>query len=139
MRLAKSFHPKRMNMNMTSMIDVVFLLLIFFMTCSQISKANRTEVELPQLKGTDDQSRSEIIANIDSAGRLTVSGEPYSVPEFVAMCSREAARQHDNDPSRLMISVRADRRGDCRTVNQLVSGLTKLGVTKVRFAVKSQP
>ena len=128
---------RRLNMNMTPMIDVVFQLLIFFMTCSQVSEVNRTDVQLPKLQGTEDQLRTEIIVNIDQAGQLSVTGEGYTVPEFMAMCAQEAARSHGSDPSALSISIRADRRGDCRTVNELVTALTKLGVTKVHFALQT--
>jgi biopolymer transport protein ExbD len=124
---------------MTPMIDIVFLLLIFFITCSQVSEANREEMELPRLKGSEDQAPSEIIANIDRTGELSVSGQVFSVPQFAALCVEEARLAHGGDPSGLSIVIRADRRGDCRTVNDLVNTLTKLGVTKVRFSVLSQP
>ena len=40
---------------MTPMIDVTFLLLIFFMTVSQVSKLNREQLELPRQQGTEEQ------------------------------------------------------------------------------------
>ena len=139
MRLRKQHNRRALDINMTPMIDVVFQLLIFFMTCSQVSEANREVLELPRLKGTEDQARSEIIANIDVQGQLTVSAERCTVPEFVAMCAEEASRDHEGDTGQLIIVVRADRRGKCEMVNDLVTALTKLGVTKVRFAVQSGP
>jgi biopolymer transport protein ExbD len=139
MRLAKHQKRRALDINMTPMIDVVFQLLIFFMTCSQVSEANREALELPRLKGTEDQARSEIIANIDDQGHLSVTAERCTVPEFVALCAEEATREHEGNPGQLMISVRADRRGNCKTVNELVTALTKLGVTKVRLAVQSGP
>ena len=38
MRLAKSATARRLEINMTPMIDVTFLLLIFFMTVNQVSQ-----------------------------------------------------------------------------------------------------
>lgn len=138
MKLVSKAQHKALAINMTPMIDIVFLLLIFFITCSQVSEANREELELPRLQGSEDQAPSEIIANIDDSGELTVSGEVLTVPEFVALCVDELRHSAGNDPSRLTIVIRADRRGDCRTVNALVTALTKLGVAKVRFSVLSE-
>ena len=53
MRLSKRHNPG-LQMNMTPMIDVTFLLLIFFMTVSQVSAVNKEQLELPQLKGSED-------------------------------------------------------------------------------------
>ena len=42
-------------LNLTPMIDVVFLLLIFFMTVSQVSKINKERLDLPQQQGAEEQ------------------------------------------------------------------------------------
>ena len=55
MRLCKRRRPTKVAMNMTPMIDVTFLLLIFFMTVSQVSKLNREQLELPRQQGTEEQ------------------------------------------------------------------------------------
>jgi len=139
MQLSHTQQHKPLAISMTPMIDIVFLLIIFFITCSQVSEANRMELDLPRLIGTEDQAQSQIIANIDARGQLSVSTDPVTVPEFIAICMEEARISVDNDPSRLTIVIRADRRGTCRTVNELVDALTRLGVAKVRFAVLSEP
>ena len=51
MRLSKHRRAGVPLMNMTPMIDVVFLLLIFFMTVSQVSQINRERLRLPKEKG----------------------------------------------------------------------------------------
>jgi biopolymer transport protein ExbD len=137
MRL-RSFQKRRaLEINMTPMIDVVFQLLIFFMTCSQVSEANREVLELPQLRGTEDQANSEIIVNINRDGDLALGSERSSVPEVVAICLDEARRSHGNDPGRLQIAVRVDRRATCRTANELMEALAKAGITKVRLGVQT--
>ena len=135
MRLSHSKHHKRMEINMTPMIDVVFQLLIFFMTCTQVSEVNREPLELPRLAGSNDQSRGDITVNITAAGDFRVSGEASSVAEIVAMCGEEIAREHGGDASRLTVVVRADRRSLSRPVNEIVTALTRLGVHKIRLAV----
>jgi biopolymer transport protein ExbD len=137
MKLSTFQKRKALEINMTPMIDVVFQLLIFFMTCSQVSEANREMLQLPRLKGTEDQANSEIIVNINQAEELAVGSDRSTVPEVVAICLDEARRSHAGDPSQLQIAVRVDRRATCRTVNELMEALAKAGVAKVRLGVQT--
>jgi biopolymer transport protein ExbD len=41
-----------------------------------------------------------------------------------------------DDPQRMMVVLRADERGDCRTVNQIVSALGRMQITRLRIAVQ---
>ena len=137
MKLSSFQRRKALDINMTPMIDVVFQLLIFFMTCSQVSEANREVLELPRLRGTEDQAKAEIIMNINQTGDLAVGSDRSTVPEAVAICLDEARQFHENDPSQLAISVRVDRRATCRTSNELMEALAKAGVTRVRLGVQA--
>ena len=121
---------------MTPMIDVTFLLLIFFMTVNQVSKAQREEIPLPQLKGTQDQSEEALVINVRRDGEIIVSSNSVTLPELIGIASAELAGVA-NDPSRLTVLVRADRNGNCRTVNEIVTALVKLRIHRVRLAVES--
>jgi biopolymer transport protein ExbD len=85
MRLSKHKRRSLPLMNMTPMIDVVFLLLIFFMTVSQVSKLNRENVDLPRLKGAEDQRPTILTINVTQEGRTIVSGNPLSTARLAAM------------------------------------------------------
>lgn len=137
MRLSTFQKRKSLGFDMTPMIDVVFQLLIFFLTCSQISEANREQLQLPKLKGTEDQAQSEIIVNVNQEGQLAVGSERSTVPEVVAICLEEARLSHAGDPGQLRIAVRIDRRATCKTPNELVTALSKAGVTRVRLGVQT--
>jgi biopolymer transport protein ExbD len=137
MRLSKRRRPTRAAMDMTPMIDIVFLLLIFFMTVSQVSEINKERLELPQLKGSEDQQPTTVTVNVTEAGAIVVSGNELSMPELVALVGDQLGSVGD-DPSRLTIVLRADRRGTSRAVNEVITRLSQLGVTQVRIAVEQQ-
>jgi len=60
---------------MSSMTDVVFLLLIFFMIASTLAKnLNTIDVKLPQAKGKS-ENRENISVSIDSKNRFYIDGE----------------------------------------------------------------
>jgi biopolymer transport protein ExbD len=135
MRLARR-RPTRLGINMTPMIDVTFLLLIFFMTVHQVSRVNKEELALPQLAGTQEQSESAVTINIDRDGRIVVSGQVLSLAELASLVGQELAGV-GGDPARLVVLLRADRRGDCRTVNQVMALLSRLEILRVRLAVEA--
>jgi len=136
MKLSKGRRGGKLEINMTPMIDVTFLLLIFFMTVNQVSKMNAEVLELPQLKGSQDQSEAVITLNVDQFGEIIVSGNRLTLGQFASLVGVELAN-HDKDPTRIKIVVRADRRGNCRTVNEVVAMLVRLDIRQVRIAVRS--
>jgi biopolymer transport protein ExbD len=138
MRLSHSGKRASLEINMTPMIDVVFQLLIFFMTCSQVSEVNNEPLELPQLAGSRDQSRGDVTVNINAGGEYRVSGELRNLAELISLCGDEIAMHHAGDPEQLLVIVRADKHGVCRSVNDLISALTRIGVHKIRLAVQTE-
>lgn len=136
MKLSKRHRRGGLLMNMTPMIDVTFLLLIFFMTVNQVSAVNKETLELPKLKGSADQEEASLTINVDAAGAIRITGRERSLAEVVTLVGEELDKA-GGDPMRLSVALRADRRGTCRTVNEVVDALTRLGVYKVRIAVEA--
>ena len=135
MRLNKSAKRQSLKPNMTPMIDVTFLLLIFFISVNQITEANNEPVELPELQGSNDLQPSVLTVNVMEDGQTVVSGETVSIDRFISIVTNELTRQGD-DPSRVTVVVRADKRSDARPVNEIVRALTRLQITKIRIAVQ---
>jgi biopolymer transport protein ExbD len=135
MQLSKHRRAATARMNMTPMIDVTFLLLIFFMTVTQVSEVNKERVELPKQKGAEDQTPAELIINVTQEGEVIVSGETISLARLASMLGEQIA-DAGGDPDRVRIVLRADARGDSRTVNEVVETLDKLQLKRVRIAVQ---
>lgn len=116
------------------MIDVVFLLLIFFITVSQISQAQNDPVQLPELSGSADQEPTELTINIRDTGEIVVEGRVYTEEAFISLVTRVLADQGD-DPSRVTVVIRADTRVLAGSVNDVVKSLGRLQISRVRMAV----
>lgn len=120
---------------MTPMIDIVFLLIIFFMTVTQVSEINKEQVELPKQKGSEDQQPTELTINITRDGELKISGNTVDIASLVALVQSELRRLGD---SRLLtVVVRTDQRGNSRQTNEVVRTLGELKIEQLRFAVES--
>lgn len=135
MRLSKRSRTTRAGMNMTPMIDIVFLLIIFFMTVSQVSEVNRERLKLPKQPGSEDQKASVLTVNFMTDETMVVGGVTYSFSELIGLVADELARLGDN-PTRLTVVLRADREVASGTVNRVVEALAKMDIRKVRFPVE---
>lgn len=85
MNLAKHDSGTEMPLNMTPMIDVVFLLIIFFMVITDLTQQDLEELELPVAQhATEDKPDPDEwrpILNIPHDGRMVVKRETYYDPE----------------------------------------------------------
>ena len=85
MNLAKHDPETDMDMNMTPMIDVVFLLIIFFMIITDMTQKDLEELQLPTaiyaVPDKPDPDELRPIVNVPIDGTWIVSGETYYDPE----------------------------------------------------------
>ncbi len=107
-------------LNLTPLIDVVFLLLIFFLVASRFAEEDRQlEVALPQASEARpllDQPR-DFVVNIDETGRYFVNETIMSLEE-VDQALRQAIA---NNPLTQTVNIRADKRVDFQYVLQILN------------------
>ena len=135
MRLSKTKRDHALGIDMTPMIDIVFLLIIFFMTVSQITRVVDQPMSLPTVDyGAAKPISTTVTINIDKNGNLIVSGKKFTLDRTIKTLQNKLAKS-DNDPSRIKIEIRCDRRCPSRFVNKLISRLSEIGFTQIRAAV----
>ncbi len=127
-----------MGINMTPLIDIVFLLIIFFMTVSQITRIRDLPVQLPTVtSGTSPSKITNVTINVSKEADIFITGKKRTDNEVVAILS-ELLTEFDNDPARVKIEVRYDRRCKSATMNRLVGRLTDLGFTQIMPVVSTE-
>ena len=68
---------EEVTVNLTPLIDVVFLLLIFFMVSTTFTKASQLSIDLPEATGEPSETQQEQIEIlIDESGQYRVNGQP---------------------------------------------------------------
>ncbi|MBI1249481.1 hypothetical protein GC197_16775 [bacterium] len=135
MKLSKKRVQHTKGMDITPMIDIVFLLLIFFITVTQVSETNREKLELPKLQGAKDQKKSSLTVNIDKKGEIIVGGKPMQLADIAFLINKEL-EANGGDTGLITVVVRIDQRATCETPNALVKQLASQGISKVRLAVE---
>ncbi|HJM57208.1 MAG TPA: biopolymer transporter ExbD [Planctomycetota bacterium] len=85
MNLSKHDPETEMEMNMTPMIDVVFLLIIFFMIITDMTQQDLEELVLPMAQfareDKPDPDEYRPIINIQYDGKIIIKRETYYSPE----------------------------------------------------------
>ena len=150
MRLAKKTPPD-VYMQLTSLIDVIFLLLIFFMCAATMSKVDLTpEVMLPVAPkaAVPDDLRGRGVVNILPVGTETVPAglvtekTPFLVyRELVddAGLQKAIAARRAEDPE-LRVYMRIDRNAEFAIVGRAIKACAGAGVMDIIFAtVQSKP
>ena len=124
--------------NMTPMIDVVFLLIIFFLVSSHLAKQEtRLPLDLPaaglQLSVTD--SATWLTVNIRADGAISVSGSATDLGRL-----NELIQQHvDQHGPLAAIRIRTDRSVPYEQVEPLLRSAAGAGVAHIAFAVREEP
>jgi biopolymer transport protein ExbD len=94
-------------LEMTSMIDIVFLLMIFFLVASKLDEADRSiDVVLPQASAAKPLTSRprEFVVNIDRDGNYFAGARPMRLEDLKDLL-RQAAT---DNPQRQAVIVRAD-------------------------------
>ncbi|MEJ2668854.1 MAG: biopolymer transporter ExbD [Gammaproteobacteria bacterium] len=90
-----------LTLNLTPLIDVVFLLLIFFMVTTTFTKESRLTLELPEASGEPGSNPSEMIeVTVSTTGEFAVNGRQLSNTklETVKRAINEAAKMDTTLP-----------------------------------------
>jgi biopolymer transport protein ExbD len=94
-------------LELTPMIDVVFLLMIFFLVASKLDEADRSiDVILPQASAAKPLTSKprEFVINIDREGNYFAGARPERLEDLQQLLRQSAA----DNPQRQTVIVRAD-------------------------------
>ena len=115
--------PRRKpTINLTSLIDVLFLLLTFFLVTTTFIEQSALKIELPSMENADRvQQERRFILNVSSDGQLVYNGEVTTSEQLKALLSNSSS---DVDASGGLI-LRADQSlpyGDVMGILDLIKG-----------------
>ncbi|HUS45435.1 MAG TPA: biopolymer transporter ExbD [Phycisphaerae bacterium] len=108
MRIDRGTGEERVEMNLTPMIDVVFLLIIFFMVATKFAEIERDlRVNPPSSKHAQPITATprELIVNVTERGQYIISGVEYT-PEDLERLIARAVKENPNQT----VVIRGDRR-----------------------------
>ncbi len=135
MRLHRAKREYGCEINIAPLIDVVFLLIIFFLTVSHITQVRVEALSLPEAKEVDKSEHlasGRLIINVHRDGRIVVSGKTYETDSLELMLRTERENLGNDD---LSVLLRGDRETLWDRMSEIIEVLTKLGINQIRVAV----
>jgi biopolymer transport protein ExbD len=115
-------------LNLTPLIDVVFLLLVFFLVASRLSEEDRKlDVVLPSAGSAQPMTAEprEIIVSVDQAGKFFLDAKMVSEQELKRILERAVA----DNPAQQSVIIRGDRRAAFQYVVTIMDLCNQAGVT----------
>ncbi|RBP50832.1 ExbD/TolR family protein [Arenicella xantha] len=128
------------NIELTPLIDVVFLLLIFFMISTTFTKETSLKINLPQSSGEQTvqaPASVEVQIGAESEYAIVVGSDGASQPLLNSNRDtlKRALSEFQSQPNLLLI-IRADRKAPHESVIKVMDVAQELGLTNLTFATK---
>lgn len=135
MRVPLSRRRARWEFNMTPMIDIVFLLIIFFLVSSHLAKQeSQLPLPLPSADSGDTPQNSletRITVNVTAGGELRLGSNVVGVDELERRLKHETTRVGQD----IEVRLRTDRSVSYRYVSPVLAACARTGIWNITFSV----
>jgi biopolymer transport protein ExbD len=125
--------------NMVSLIDVVLMLVIFFMLSANFSGEGRLRIRLPQASSTpvERNTAATLVVTVTAGGSYLVNNRELvnASPDTLRSAIEQVAPTERNLP----VSLRADGRATHQAVVTAMDVLGQLGFAQLNFVTTNEP
>lgn len=127
------------------MIDVVFVIMLFFMVMAGAVKVERElKIQLPGL-GTPELSNEntppdEIVVTVEESGMVNLNDEPFdteadkALPNFTNTL-RRLKQEADHRKAKVIVTIQAEEQARYERVIDVLNALAKVQIANVTFTV----
>lgn len=135
MKIPTRKRRRGLRFNITPLIDVVFLLIIFFLVASHFVRSETLEaVELPdatQHEETENKAVKRLVVTITADRKLHVAGKVVDLQTVEQMIFSGRHDEQDN----FEVHIRSDKTVPYRDIQPIMLACARAGVTSVKFPV----
>lgn len=123
--------------DITSMVDVVFLLIIFFLTTSSLVQMTRAPIDLPEEvgEGAEEDDTGAIVINVTAEGDYIIEGDRVSLGDLGDLIANDVAKLSRRGEG-LDVLIRADRAATLEAVNDIADILISANIKGWRIATR---
>ena len=123
------------DVNLTPLIDVVFLLLIFFMVSTTFDKEAELSIELPNADGELLQQQAlQVEVSIDAKGNYAINSERIINSQIDTL--KAAIVKIAGDKRDIPMIISADGQASHQSVVMAMDAAKQLGFTRLTFATR---
>ena len=124
--------PLNADINVTSLVDVAFVLLIIFMITAPIMQGG-VDVRLPRAEARPLEPQQGLIVTIDETGKIFLEQAPLSYEDFRATFPAFVRTKHPSG-----VYLRADGRAPYAAVVQVLAVIRATGVADVGLVAEPE-
>lgn len=134
LRRSRSDEP---DVNLTPLIDVVFILLLFFMVSTTFQRESEINIELPEASADPVEEREDTLEIvIDAQGHYFIDEQQVVNTELETL--KQVIQKFLGDRTELPVVIRADRQTPYESVVRAMDATAQLGLVQMSLAT-SQP
>jgi len=123
-----------LEISLTPMIDVVFLLLIFFMVTTTFSKETAIKVQLPQAEGQESENRQHVLLlTIDKSGQYFINDRAVKNRSRQALTDALNAVSQDK---KIPLLINADAAAPVQSAISVLDVAAHIGFKNITFATQ---
>ena len=100
----RSTHRVDAGFSLSSMTDLVFLLLIFFVIVSTMVSPFALPVELPKGRPSSNSTKPKVAVRLDAPGTVSLNGNAIAPQDLEAALRAEMSQQEANSPVILQVA-----------------------------------
>lgn len=129
---------EEISVNLTPLIDVVFLLLIFFMVSTTFDDKTQLSITLPEADGAAlAQSAEQVTVTVTSTGDYLVNGEKLAASDSKAL--RTALLALGQEKTDMPLQIYADANVAYQSVVRVYDVAGQLGFVKLSLTTRQSP
>ena len=130
LRRSRSEEP---DVNLTPLIDVVFILLLFFMVSTTFQRESEINIELPEASAEPVEEREEMLELvIDAEGHYFIDEQQVVNTELKTL--KGAIRKAVGEREGMPVIIRADARTPHQAVVRALDATSQLGLVHISLA-----
>jgi biopolymer transport protein ExbD len=137
MNLRPGHKEESVEVNLTPLIDVVFLLLIFFMVTTTFDKHARLKVSLPESSAKTTQQKDEpLILSIDAKGNYFLNDRQLVNQQLdtLKQALQKVIGEKNQDYKDVALVLRADANTPHQSVVRAMDAASQLGMSRLSIA-----
>ena len=135
MKFQRELKREEVSLNLTPLIDVVFLLLIFFMVTTTFSKDTSLNVTLPEADGSPMEAEArQLDVMVTRDGHYVVNGR--TVTNSTLDTLKQAIQEVSEGDNSLPMVITADAEATHQSVVTAMDAVGQLGFTRLNIATR---
>ncbi|MEA1920765.1 MAG: biopolymer transporter ExbD [Campylobacterota bacterium] len=120
------------NIDMTPMLDIVFIMLIFFIVTTSFVKESGIDVNKPQASSAKTEKKANIIIGISQSGEIWIDKHPIDIRAL-----RTTVEKLHADTPEGSVVITADKKAETGILVSVMDQVKLAGISKISIGAES--